>query len=77
MKYRSKRSLNSMWLEMFNYYYAMNKRAMEQSGIELTPYGREVCRHQVNEFLDEVEDEKRERLYEALKGNKIRRPYWR
>lgn len=75
MKYRTKRSLDSMWLEMFNHYYDMNKRAM---GGELTPYGKEECRRQVNEFLNEVEDEKRCRLYDILHGHAvIRKPYWR
>ena len=80
MKYKTNRSLSQMWKDMYSYYYALEKRAMEQPGIELTPYGREVCGSRTSEFLCEVEDEKKDRLWQALKGNRnalTRKPYWR
>lgn len=80
MKYRTKRSLNSMWSKMYDYYYDMNKRAMEQSGIKLTPYGKEVCAMRTSEDLDEIQEDKQERLWQALRGHKGlltgRRRFW-
>lgn len=80
MKYKTNRNLSEMWEDMYDYYYDVEKRAMEQSGISLTPYGREICGNRTNEFLFEVEDEKKYRLLQGLKGNRYaltRKPYWR
>ena len=81
MKYKTnKRNLSEMWADMYNYYYSIEKRAMEQSGIPLSPYGKEVCGRRTDEFLADVEDEKKYRLLQALKGNRyafILKPYWR
>ena len=80
MKYTSNRNLNYMWTEMYEYFYQLNKREMESSGIKLTPYGKEVCGKRTSEDLDEIQDDKLERLWQALRGNKgilaIRRRFW-
>jgi hypothetical protein len=80
MKYTSNRNLNHVWAEMYEYFYELNKREMESSGIKLTPYGKEVCGKRTSEDLDEIQDDKAERLWQALKGYKGmltgRRRFW-
>lgn len=70
MKYTSNRNLNHMWVEMYEHFYELNKREMESSGIKLTPYGKEVCGKRTSEDLDEIQNNKVERLWQALRGNK-------
>jgi hypothetical protein len=68
MKYTSNRNLNHMWAEMYALFYELNKREMESSGIKLTPYGKEVCGRRTSEDLDEIQNDKVERLWQALRG---------
>lgn len=68
MKYTSNRNLNHMWAEMYSLFYELNKREMESSGIKLTPYGKEVCGRRTSEDLDEIQNDKVERLWQALRG---------
>lgn len=41
-----------------------------RTGIKLTPYGKEVCGKRTSEDFDEIQDDKVERLWQALKGYK-------